>query len=184
MAGAGNESVMQAYYDRYGVMPLAWTAAGRPVFPGWLSSMFVHVGLWHLVANAFWVWVFGRQYGWWVVPMYLWGGALAGAAYVMWQPYGQTPVVGASGAVAALAGGLVAARWLPVEELLIYRWRIPGNFLLGAFAAMLALDVFGLRDLADGARPDALATVGVHLAGAVSGLAGGWALGRIKRKAA
>ena len=161
--GLGNGDGMQPHYDRYGVAPLSWVISGRPVWPGWLTSMFVHTGPWHLSVNAFWIWVFGRQYGWWAILVYLWGGGVALLVYVAVDPYSRVAVVGASASLSALAGGLIAGRRLPVSPLRVWRWRVPGNLLLGVFAGALAMQALELRF-------DAL---GLHVVGLLAGMGAG-----------
>ena len=157
---------MQPYYDRYGTLPLAWTIAGRPLWPGALTNMFVHTGPLHAAANCFWILAFGRQYGWRVVPLYLWGGFAASAAYVLASPHSQMPAVGASAALSALVGGLVSSRRLPPAALGWGRWQVPGALLMGCFMAVLFTQC--LQQSWD--------VLGLHLAGMIAGLAAGLAL--------
>ena len=166
LLGSGNAETMQPYYDHYGALPMSWTAAGRPLWPGWLSNMFVHTGFWHWAANSFWIWVFGRQYGWWVVPMYLWGGLFTSGVYVAINPYSQVAMVGASAALSALPGGLIAGGRLPVMAVRAWRWRIPGNLLMFLFAASLLLQVWYGETEAQG----------VHFMGLLAGLCAGLGL--------
>ena len=170
--GFGEVGAMQAHYDRYGVLPLSWTIAGRPVWPGWLTGMFLHTGPWHLACNCFWILVFGRQYGWIALPMYLWGGLAASAVYALLNPYSQVPAVGASAALSALLGGLLSSGRLPLSPLAVGRCRVPGSLLLGCFAAVLAMQ--GLQQQWD--------VLGLHIAGGAAGLLGGWMLMVVSRR--
>jgi len=74
-----------------------------------LYSMFLHGGLLHLGGNMLFLWVFGNNiedrmghFGY--LLFYLAGGLAAMAAHVALQPYSTVPVVGASGAIAAVMG--------------------------------------------------------------------------------
>jgi len=71
------------------------------------SSMFLHGSIVHLLGNMVFLWVFGNavndrfgQAGY--LAFYLAGGVLAGVGYVLLA--GSQPVVGASGAIAAVTG--------------------------------------------------------------------------------
>jgi membrane associated rhomboid family serine protease len=74
-----------------------------------LYSMFLHGGLLHLGGNMLFLWVFGNNiedrmghFGY--LLFYLAGGLAAMVAHVALQPYSTVPVVGASGAIAAVMG--------------------------------------------------------------------------------
>ncbi len=103
--------------------------AGEPAFPGKhvyfgvLLSLFLHAGLLHLAGNALFLWVFGNniedRLG--HVPFlafYLLGGIAATGTHIAVQPSSTVPVVGASGAIAAVMGAyLVAFPRAPVRTL-------------------------------------------------------------------
>lgn len=96
--------------------------AEDPVFPDkqvWLAlifSMFFHGSVVHLGGNMLFLWVFGNniedhlgaaRY----LVFYLIGGIVATLAHVALQPDSTIPLVGASGAVAAVMGAYLA--WFP-----------------------------------------------------------------------
>jgi membrane associated rhomboid family serine protease len=117
------------------------------IFPDknvWLSvlfSMFLHGGWLHLGGNMLFLWTFGNniedKLGW--VPylvFYLLGGVVAAAGHVLVDPNSTIPVVGASGAVAAVMGAyLVWFPRAPILTLLIFFLfivrEIPAVWLLG-----------------------------------------------------
>lgn len=74
-----------------------------------LTAMFLHADVLHLAGNALFLWVFGNNLedrlgrGWYGV-LYLLGGVLATLAYVATAPQSTTPLLGASGAIAAVMG--------------------------------------------------------------------------------
>lgn len=98
------------------------TAADPPAVPGknvWLAvvaSMFFHGGLLHIGGNLLYLWIFGNNvedhlgHGRYVA-LYLLGGVAATAAHVVLQPDSTVPIVGASGAVAAVMGAYLV--WFP-----------------------------------------------------------------------
>jgi membrane associated rhomboid family serine protease len=93
-----------------------------PIFPDksvWLAvlfSMFFHGSFMHLAGNMLFLWVFGNniedhlgiaKY----IAFYLVGGVVATLAHVFVQPDSTIPLVGASGAVAAVMGAYLV--WFP-----------------------------------------------------------------------
>ncbi len=110
----------------------------KMVYLGVLISMFLHGGLLHLAGNMWFLWIFGNniedRLG--HVPyagFYLLGGVAATAAHYLVQPASTIPVVGASGAVAAVMGAY--ALWFPnapVRTLVFYFLRdISAKWFLG-----------------------------------------------------
>ncbi|GAA0302208.1 rhomboid family intramembrane serine protease [Rhodovulum strictum] len=77
---------------------------------GLFTSMFLHGGLLHLGGNMLFLWIFGDnmedEFGHLgFLAFYLAGGAAAGIAQYLAAPYSMVPMVGASGAIAAVMGG-------------------------------------------------------------------------------
>ena len=75
-----------------------------------LTSMFMHGGWLHIIGNMWFLWIFGDnvedamghvKY----LVFYLMGGVAAAAAQVLATPASSAPMVGASGAIAAVLGG-------------------------------------------------------------------------------
>ena len=82
-----------------------------PLWMTLVTYMFLHGDLWHLIGNMLFLWIFGpvlenvmghRKY----LAFYLFAGITAGLCYV-WVSLGH-PMLGASGAVAGVLGGLMA----------------------------------------------------------------------------
>ena len=74
-----------------------------------LSMMFLHGGWFHLVSNMWMLWIFGNniedRLGHIVYVLFLFGRrGISGTAHWMADPQGTMPVIGASGAVAAVLG--------------------------------------------------------------------------------
>jgi membrane associated rhomboid family serine protease len=108
---------------------------GEPVFPekspraAAFTSMFLHAGLAHLVFNMWFLWIFGNNveaaygHGGYLL-MYLLGGLAATLAFVLTNPGSTVPLIGASGAIAAVLGAyavlfpghrvLTLVGWLPL----------------------------------------------------------------------
>ena len=82
---------------------------GKVVLLGVLVTMVLHGSVAHLFGNMLFLWVFGNNIesrrGWWrYLLLYLLGGVAATAAHVAIDPQSTVPVVGASGAIAAVMG--------------------------------------------------------------------------------
>ena len=111
----GGAGFGQAVIFNLGLIPARLTAAliGQvpllPSFSTLLTHMFLHSGWLHLGLNLLffaWVgryveWVTGR---WQLAALFLAGGIVGGAAQVLADPGATVPVVGASGAIAAIFG--------------------------------------------------------------------------------
>ena len=89
---------------------------GKQVWLAVLASMFFHGGFMHIAGNMLFLWVFGNniedhlghvRY----LLFYVVGGIAAAAAHIGLQPDSTIPVVGASGAVAAVMGAYLV--WFP-----------------------------------------------------------------------
>jgi len=91
------------------------TRPGRPVFPdknvyaAAIVSLFLHGSVLHLLANMWFLWIFGNnveeafgRLGY--ALLYLLAGVTATAAFVAAQPASTFPLVGASGAIAGVLG--------------------------------------------------------------------------------
>lgn len=111
-----------------------------------VTNMFVHVDFWHIFGNMITLLYFGQVIykivgKWWFLLLYLGGGILGNLLYV-WLGAPQSPAIGASGAIYALAGALVVmmptmkvAVWgilpLPLWAVILLffvLWSIPGIF--------------------------------------------------------
>lgn len=101
----------------------------REIVFTWFSYMFMHGGWLHLLGNMWFLWLFGRYLEDYLGPtcflcLYLGGGLLAALAHWSVMPGNPVPVVGASGAVAAVLGAFVvlhpAVRVKTLVFLLVY----------------------------------------------------------------
>ena len=89
---------------------------GKSVWLAVLASMFFHGGLLHIGGNMLYLWIFGNniedhlgrvRY----LLFYLVGGLAATATHVLLQPDSTVPMIGASGAIAAVMGAYLI--WFP-----------------------------------------------------------------------
>ncbi len=82
---------------------------GKSIYLAALVTMFLHGSIPHLFGNMLFLWVFGSiveaRRGWWrYVALYLVGGVVATASHVAADPSSTVPIIGASGAIAAVMG--------------------------------------------------------------------------------
>lgn len=92
--------------ENYAFVP----AHPKPI--SYLTSMFLHIGLLHLIGNMWFLWLAGfileDRWGRAIYPIfYLLAGVGASLFHVMFYPGSLAPTLGASGAVAALMGGFL-----------------------------------------------------------------------------
>lgn len=103
--------------ENYGFVP----AHAKPI--SYLTSMFLHLGWFHLIGNMWFLWLAGfileDRWGRVIYPVfYLLAGFVASIFHAMFYPHSIAAAVGASGAVAALMGGfLVRFPKLKIEML-------------------------------------------------------------------
>lgn len=86
------------------------------VYPSMLIAAFLHGGLFHLLGNLLFLWVFGNnvedKLGHVLFALfYLAGAVVATLAHVAVNPSSTVPLVGASGAIAAVMGAYLI--WFP-----------------------------------------------------------------------
>jgi membrane associated rhomboid family serine protease len=131
---------------KYGAIPRALTHGAvhiRTVF----SAMFIHASLLHLAGNMLFLWLFGNntedsmgrvRY----LLFYLVGGVAALALQVAVAPNSTAPIVGASGAIAAVLGGYIRlfprARVLTFVVMIFFFTviELPALVMLGLWVAM------------------------------------------------
>ncbi|HEV3340298.1 MAG TPA: rhomboid family intramembrane serine protease [Pirellulales bacterium] len=87
----------------------------RAIFGSLVTALFLHGGWLHLLGNMWFLWIFGNnvedRLGHFVYALfYLGGGLVANLCHWLSDPASQVPVIGASGAVAAVLGAY-AVTW-------------------------------------------------------------------------
>jgi len=108
----------------------------------WITAVFLHGGILHLVGNMVFLWVYGRYVEerlgpWRFLAAYLGLGVVASWAFIGANLGDPIPAVGASGAISGLMGLVLAvAASAKVDTVLIWgylvrRFEIHAGFLLG-----------------------------------------------------
>lgn len=111
----GGDAALERFLREFGLIPAELLAqfdrgdVAGPETPTVLSSMFLHGGWLHLAGNLLFLWIFGNniedrvgRIGF--VGFYLAGGIAAAAAQIAIDPGSRIPMIGASGAIAAILG--------------------------------------------------------------------------------
>ena len=120
---------------------------GKSVWLALLTSMFLHGGLLHLGGNLLFLWVFGNNIEDHLghvrfALFYVAGGLAAAGLHIGLNPHSTVPVVGASGAIAAVMGAyLVWFPRAPVRTLVFLGFfitivAVPAALLLGLWFVM------------------------------------------------
>ncbi len=111
------EQGLERLFYLFGIVPARYTHpewaayVGFPVDDYWpfLTSMFLHGGWLHILANMWTLWIFGNNVEDRMGPgrfllFYLTCGIAAGVVHLMTNPTSTVPTVGASGAIAGVMG--------------------------------------------------------------------------------
>jgi membrane associated rhomboid family serine protease len=137
----GGEAALNELFEVRGSVPAELVAAissgnlvSEPVLDV-LTSMFLHAGWLHLLGNLLFLWIFGARLEDRVgrirfLLIYLVGGVVAVAAQTLSDPTSTEPMIGASGAIAAVLGAYL---------LLFPRARIQSLVFLGFFYQLIAV---------------------------------------------
>jgi membrane associated rhomboid family serine protease len=185
---AGGDAALDTLFTTYGLVPataVATVKAGGPtavlglaVVPI-LTSMFLHGGWIHLVGNMVYLWIFGNniedrfgRLGFLV--FYLAGGFTAAVTQVWIDPTSTVPIIGASGAIAAVLGAYLVlfprARVLALVFLgFFYQLlEVPAIIVLGFWFVLQLID--GLASLGATASNGGVALF-EHIGGFLMGVA-------------
>ena len=154
----GGEPALNELFETRGLMPAGVGAAissgnllSEPVLDVF-TSMFLHAGWLHLLGNMLFLWIFGANVEDRVgrarfLIVFLVGGVVADAAQILSDPTSDAPMIGASGAIAAVLGAYLV---------LFPRARIQSLVFLGFFyqliavPALIVLGFWFLLQVADG----------------------------------
>jgi membrane associated rhomboid family serine protease len=151
-----------------------------PIFLTFLTAMFLHGGLLHLIGNMWFLLVFGRNvecalgHGRFLV-FYLSCGIVAGAAHIASDPHSVIPCLGASGAISGVLGAYVAIH--PLNKVKVWLgWffgvvDVPALVVIGIWFLFQYLAV--CRSLDNPQLPNRVA-YWAHIGGFLSGLAFIW----------
>ena len=180
----GGEDALVAFIDAWGTIPAQLTAAvkagdwlSRPVLDVF-TSMFLHAGWLHLLGNMLYLWIFGnnvedRMGRVLFLLFYLAGGVAAVAGQTLIDPTSTEPMIGASGAIAAVLGAyLVLFPGARIQSLVFLGFfyqliAVPAVLVLGFWFVLQVID--GLGSL--GASDEVASNIAffAHIGGFVAG---------------
>lgn len=126
------------------------------VYLTFITMMFLHGGWLHLLFNMWWLWVFGnnvedRLGRFMFLCFYLLGGMVGTVCQWAFQPMSTVPVIGASGAVAAVLGGYAITYPKAMVKTLVFLGiplilNLPAMLVLGFwFVAQLVSGFIGMQ---------------------------------------
>lgn len=147
------------------------------VYPTFITTMFLHGGWLHLIMNMWMLWIFGnniedRLGRFMYLCYYLLGGVLGSLAQWAIDPQLDMPVIGASGAVAAVLGGYaitfptVSVKTLVFIGIPLFL-NLPALVVLGVWFIIQILFGFQLMDEGESAPVAYWAHIGGFVAGIV-----------------
>jgi membrane associated rhomboid family serine protease len=109
---------LAGYFQKYGLVPYQVTTGKliynsiRPVWLTFFSSIFMHGGWIHIIGNMLFFWIFGNNIEDYLgkigfIFFYIWGGIIASLTQIAIDPGSTVPIIGASGAIAAVMGAYI-----------------------------------------------------------------------------
>jgi membrane associated rhomboid family serine protease len=160
---------------------------------GLITSQFLHGGWLHLGGNMLYLWIFGNnvedrfgRLGY--LLFYLAGGVAAGLTQVAIDPTSSAPLIGASGAIAAVLGAYLVlypgARVLSLVFLgFFYQLiNVPALIVLVLWFGLQLLS--GFMSLGAGSAVDSGVAVFAHIGGFVAGMVVGAIVRSVRRRGA
>lgn len=189
LQSTGGTEAISRFITLWGVVPrqISTALAHADLFSAtWLtvfSSLFIHAGWAHLLGNMLYLWIFGNnvedrigRLGF--LAFYLFGGLVAALAQTAIDPHSRVPLVGASGAIAAVLGaylvlwpGATVVTIVPLGFFLL-PVRLPAVVVLGFWFVLqftLGFASLGVPTAAEGGVA-LFAHIGGFVAGALIGL--------------
>jgi membrane associated rhomboid family serine protease len=111
-------------------------------------SMFLHGGLFHLLGNMLYLWIFGNNVEDYLGPIkfilfYLICGLSASLTHIIFNPNSTVPMIGASGAIAGILGAYFILYPMARVMTLVFIWIVPlpAAFILGLWFLMQILNL-------------------------------------------
>ncbi|HET7471685.1 MAG TPA: rhomboid family intramembrane serine protease [Candidatus Limnocylindrales bacterium] len=174
------DRALERFLTEYGAVASRITEApASSALLGLITSQFLHGGWIHLGGNMLYLWIFGNnvedrlgRFGY--LLFYLAGGVVAGLTQVLIDPHSTNPLIGASGAIAAVLGAYLVlfpgARVLSLVFLgFFYQLiNVPALVVLVLWFGLQLLS--GFMSLGAGSAVDAGVAVFAHIGGFVAGV--------------
>jgi membrane associated rhomboid family serine protease len=173
---------LNRFIYEFGVVPTLFTANPAAGIVTLFTSMFLHGGPLHLIANMWALYLFGDNIEDYLgsfkyLLLYFTGGVFAALVQVFFDPSSQAPMVGASGAIAAVMGAYFllfpAARVLTIVPIFfawfvwLPAWVVLGYWFLAQFVSGAAMTI---ARTASTAREGGGIAFWAHVGGFIAGL--------------
>jgi rhomboid family protein len=185
----GGEDALVELIEQFGSIPAELSGAikagdiiSEPVLDVF-TSMFLHAGWLHLLGNMLYLWIFGnnvedRMGRALFLVFYLAGGIAAVAAQTLVDPTSTDPMIGASGAIAAILGAyLVLFPGARIQSLVFLGFfyqliEVPAAIVLGFWFVLQVIDGLGSLGASNavGSNVAFFAHIGGFVAGALIAL--------------
>jgi len=167
---------LELFVGAYALVP-AWFW-----WPSLFTSQFLHAGWMHFIGNMVYLWIFGdnvedRMGHIRYLLFYLGGGAAAAILQTLFNPFSAVPMLGASGAIAAVMGAYFVlypqSRVLTAIFLVIFfdLVEIPAIFFLGIWFLLHLVSGIGSLGVSNAAGGGT--AFWAHIGGFVAGALGG-----------
>jgi len=148
-----------AFVHHWSAIPIRITHGHRSITL--LTSMFMHGGWLHIIGNMIYLWAFGPEIeeamgSFRFLVFYLAGGLIAMMAQVLADPHSSIPVLGASGAIAAVMGAFIVT--FPRDRIRTVLWfliffrvtTIPAVLVIGFWFLMQVLNFGSVAEVRTG----------------------------------
>ena len=173
---ASEASAYDLVVFRYGFRPAAFSVVTL------FTAMFLHGGFMHLFGNMLFLWIYGDNVEHRLGPIgylvvYLATGIAATLIFMMFDPSGELPMVGASGAISGVLG--LYFLWFPRNRVRLWVFFFPFFMDVILVPARIVLGFYLVVDnllpflIARGPASGGVAH-GAHIGGFVAGLAVAW----------
>jgi len=102
---------LENFIIQYALTPALVDLTHPSTFTPFISAIFLHGGFLHILSNMWFLWIFGdnveSRLGGWFIPFFLTGGLIGNLLQYFLDPSSPIPILGASGAVAAVLGAYI-----------------------------------------------------------------------------
>lgn len=177
---------IEGFIREYALVPSLVSFSDLPSLLPFITSQFLHGGFLHIAGNMLFLWIFGdnveHRLGIFYLPFYILGGVIAGLSQYVLNAGSDIPMLGASGAVAAVLGAYLV--WYPHHQVKTLVFLGPVITFM-TFGAPIMLGYWFLTQILAGTTSIVATSQdqgGVAYFAHIGGFVYGWLLARLLRK--